>query len=137
NKNQNARNRALAGFRAGSPSVLVATDVAARGIDVDNVTHVINFDVPNVSETYVHRIGRTARAGASGVAISLCDREERPYLKSIEKLMRMEIPVAGRDSNSSAASDRRAPAPQPEVRSTPRPRHQPRNGSHGDNPKTS
>ena len=87
NKSQGARTRALDAFRDGSLSVLVATDIAARGIDVDGVTHVINFDLPNVPETYVHRIGRTARAGASGVAFSFCDREERPHLASIERLI--------------------------------------------------
>ena len=87
NKSQSARTRALDAFRSGKLSVLVATDIAARGIDVDGVTHVINFDLPNVPETYVHRIGRTARAGASGVAWSLCDSEERPFLASIEKLI--------------------------------------------------
>jgi superfamily II DNA/RNA helicase len=72
---------------------LVATDIAARGIDVDGISHVVNFDLPNVPETYVHRIGRTARAGAAGVAISLCDREEAAYLRDIEKLIRMSIPA--------------------------------------------
>jgi len=87
NKSQNARVRALEGFRGGDTRVLVATDIAARGIDVEGVTHVINFDLPNVPETYVHRIGRTARAGASGVALSLCDAEERAYLADIERLI--------------------------------------------------
>ena len=92
NKSQGQRERALAAFRAGTTRVLVATDIAARGIDVDDVTHVINFDLPNVPESYVHRIGRTARAGASGVAISLCGPEERPFLRSIEKLIRAKVP---------------------------------------------
>jgi len=87
NKSQTARTRALDAFRRGQLSVLVATDIAARGIDVDGVTHVINFDLPNVPETYVHRIGRTARAGASGVAWSFCARDERPHLASIESLI--------------------------------------------------
>ncbi len=87
NKSQNARTRALDGFREGDIPVLVATDIAARGIDVEGVTHVINFDLPNVPETYVHRIGRTARAGASGIALSFCDDEERAYLVDIERLM--------------------------------------------------
>jgi len=81
NKNQSQRERALAGFRAGDIRVLVATDIAARGIDVDDVSHVINFDLPNVPESYVHRIGRTARAGAAGIAISFCDAEERAFLR--------------------------------------------------------
>ncbi len=93
NKSQNARERALAGFKNGRVRVLVATDIAARGIDVDAVTHVVNFDVPEVPETYVHRIGRTARAGASGMAITFCELEERPDLRNIEKLTRQAIPV--------------------------------------------
>ncbi|MBA3460572.1 MAG: DEAD/DEAH box helicase [Deltaproteobacteria bacterium] len=93
NKSQNARERALAGFKSGRVRVLVATDIAARGIDVDAVSHVVNFDVPEVPETYVHRIGRTARAGASGMAITFCDSEERPDLRNIEKLTRQAIPV--------------------------------------------
>jgi ATP-dependent RNA helicase RhlE len=87
NKAQNARIRALDGFKQGDTRVLVATDIAARGIDVEGVTHVINFDLPNVAETYVHRIGRTARAGSSGIALSLCDGDERPHLASIERLI--------------------------------------------------
>jgi len=93
NKSQGARERALAGFKSGRVRVLVATDIAARGIDVDAVTHVINFDVPEVPETYVHRIGRTARAGASGMAITFCEVDERGDLRAIEKLTRQEIPV--------------------------------------------
>ncbi len=93
NKSQNARQRALKGFRAGRIRALVATDIAARGIDVDGVTHVINFDLPNEPESYVHRIGRTARAGATGVAISFCDHEERAYLRDIEKTIRQSVPV--------------------------------------------
>jgi len=93
NKSQNARERALAGFKSGRVRVLVATDIAARGIDVDAVSHVVNFDVPEVPETYVHRIGRTARAGASGMAITFCESEERPDLRNIEKLTRQAIPV--------------------------------------------
>ncbi|MEM9696476.1 MAG: DEAD/DEAH box helicase, partial [Myxococcota bacterium] len=87
NKSQGARTRALEAFRNADIDALVATDIAARGIDVEGVSHVINFDLPNVPETYVHRIGRTARAGATGKAISMCDVEERPYLVSIERLM--------------------------------------------------
>jgi ATP-dependent RNA helicase RhlE len=93
NKSQNARERALSGFKSGRLRVLVATDIAARGIDVDGVSHVVNFDVPEVPETYVHRIGRTARAGASGMALTFCDTEERPDLRNIEKLTRQAIPV--------------------------------------------
>ena len=87
NKSQGARTRALDGFRAGDLNVLVATDIAARGIDVEGITHVINFDLPNVPETYVHRIGRTARAGASGMALSFCQTDERPYLVDISRLI--------------------------------------------------
>jgi ATP-dependent RNA helicase RhlE len=91
NKSQPQRERALTGFRDGQPRVLVATDIAARGIDVDGVSHVINFELPNVPEDYVHRIGRTARAGAAGVAIAFCSDEERPYLRDIEKLTRCSL----------------------------------------------
>lgn len=94
NKSQSARERALAGFKRGSTRVLVATDIAARGIDVDDITHVINYDLPNEPETYVHRIGRTARAGASGYAYSFCSNEERPLLRQIERLIRLQVPAA-------------------------------------------
>jgi ATP-dependent RNA helicase RhlE len=93
NKSQGARQKALASFRAGRIRVLVATDIAARGIDVDGVSHVINFELPNEPESYVHRIGRTARAGAKGVALSFCDRDERAYLRDIERLTRERIEV--------------------------------------------
>jgi ATP-dependent RNA helicase RhlE len=79
--------------------VLVATDIAARGIDIDDISHVINYDLPNIPESYVHRIGRTARAGADGVAISFCDHEERAYLRDIERLIRMSIPATDRHGN--------------------------------------
>jgi ATP-dependent RNA helicase RhlE len=91
NKSQPQRERALAGFRDGQTRVLIATDIAARGIDVDGVSHVINFELPNVPEDYVHRIGRTARAGAAGIAIVFCSDEERPYLCDIEKLTRCSL----------------------------------------------
>jgi ATP-dependent RNA helicase RhlE len=93
NKSQGARQRALNAFKTGEIKALVATDIAARGIDVEAVSHVINFELPNVPEDYVHRIGRTARAGASGFAISLCAPDERSYLKSIEKLIKLSIKV--------------------------------------------
>lgn len=93
NKSQNARQRALSNFKDQSTRVLVATDIAARGIDVDALAHVINFDVPNIPETYVHRIGRTGRAGASGTALSFCDFEEKAYLADIEKLIGKKVPV--------------------------------------------
>ena len=93
NKSQSARQKALGAFKGGHIKALVATDIAARGIDVDAVSHVINFELPNVPEDYVHRIGRTARAGASGIAVSLCAPDERAYLKSIEKLIKLTIEV--------------------------------------------
>ncbi len=102
NKSQNQRERVLGAFRSGQLRTLVATDLAARGIDVDGVSHVINYDLPNVPESYVHRIGRTARAGADGVAISFCDHEERAYLRDIERLIRMSIPATDRRSSKPA-----------------------------------
>ncbi len=93
NKSQGARERAMAGFRSGAVKVLVATDIAARGIDVDDVSHVFNYDLPNVPESYVHRIGRTARAGREGWAISLCDAEQRAWLRDIEREIGQSIPV--------------------------------------------
>ena len=93
NKTQSARQRALNNFKEGKIRVLVATDIAARGIDVDDLSHVINFELPNVPETYVHRIGRTGRAGHSGSALSFCDMEERAYLRDIHKLIEKTIPV--------------------------------------------
>lgn len=93
NKSQNARQNALGNFKSGSIRVLVATDIAARGIDIDDLSHVVNFELPNVPETYVHRIGRTGRAGNTGVAISFCDAEERDELKDIQKLIGKNIPV--------------------------------------------
>jgi ATP-dependent RNA helicase RhlE len=93
NKSQNARQRALTNFKSQQTRVLVATDIAARGIDIDELTHVINYELPNVPETYVHRIGRTGRAGAKGLAISFCEGEEKPFLKDILKLISREIPV--------------------------------------------
>ncbi|MFK7925540.1 MAG: DEAD/DEAH box helicase [Bacteroidia bacterium] len=93
NKSQNARQRALKNFKTGKTQVLVATDIAARGIDVSDLPLVINYDLPNVPETYVHRIGRTGRAAASGVALSFCQADEKPYLKSIQRLIDQQIPV--------------------------------------------
>jgi len=92
NKSQNARQLALKNFKSKITRVLVATDIAARGIDVDDLTHVINFEIPNVPETYVHRIGRTGRAGASGIAISFCEAEEVTYVRDIQKLTGVQIP---------------------------------------------
>jgi superfamily II DNA/RNA helicase len=96
NKSQNQRERVLSAFRDGRLRTLIATDIAARGIDVDGISHVVNYDLPNIPESYVHRIGRTARAGRDGVAISFCDHEERAYLRDIERLIRMAIPATDR-----------------------------------------
>ncbi|HWA34326.1 MAG TPA: DEAD/DEAH box helicase [Cyclobacteriaceae bacterium] len=93
NKSQNARQRALTNFKEKQTRVLVATDIAARGIDIDDLSHVINFELPNIPETYVHRIGRTGRAGASGIAVSFCDFDEREFLRDIHKLIAKNIPV--------------------------------------------
>lgn len=93
NKSQNNRQAALTGFKNREIRVLVATDIAARGIDIDELTHVINFELPNIPESYVHRIGRTGRAGADGIAIAFCDGEEKAYLRDIEKLISKKIPI--------------------------------------------
>ena len=111
NKSQNARERALDQFRDGTAAVLVATDIAARGIDVPEISHVINFELPNIPESYVHRIGRTARAGRDGIAISFCDGEEREFLRDIEKLIRKRIPVAGNEIKDRAQAAAHRPAP--------------------------
>jgi ATP-dependent RNA helicase RhlE len=102
NKSQIARQRALEGFRAGRARILVATDIAARGIDIDDVTHVVNFELPDVAESYVHRIGRTARAGSGGIAIAFCDPSERDSLRSIEKLVKQELTAMGGDRHAQA-----------------------------------
>jgi len=111
NKSQNARQRALDRFKAGRARVLVATDIAARGIDVSDVSHVVNFELPNEPESYVHRIGRTARAGASGIAVSFCDPDEHAYLRDIEKLIRRELDHLGgerpRQAPAAAAKPKR------------------------------
>jgi ATP-dependent RNA helicase RhlE len=107
NKSQGQRERALAAFRSGRTRVLVATDIAARGIDIDDVTHVVNFELPEVAEAYVHRIGRTARAGKGGQAISFCDGEERDLLRAIERLTRLDLPKIDRRG---AAGPKAAPA---------------------------
>jgi ATP-dependent RNA helicase RhlE len=127
NKAQNARVRALDAFRSGRARILVATDIAARGIDVPGVSHVINYELPNEPESYVHRIGRTARAGAGGAAIAFCDPSERSYLQAIERLMRVSVPAAEHRlaQGQPAISHRRqptrtAPKPQPKHRRRPR-----------------
>jgi ATP-dependent RNA helicase RhlE len=110
NKSQNQRVRALDGFKKGQTRVLVATDIASRGIDVDDVSHVFNYELPDTPEAYVHRIGRTARAGASGRAVSLCDNSERPLLRQIEKLTRQVVPSTDRRT-AGGARDPEAQAP--------------------------
>ncbi|TAN35611.1 MAG: DEAD/DEAH box helicase [Verrucomicrobia bacterium] len=116
NKSQSARTAALAGFKTGRVRVLVATDIAARGIDVDNITHVINYHLPIEPETYVHRIGRTARAGAEGDAISFCSSEERDFLRAIERLIRKPIPVEQHQFHSEAARHATGAAARPPPR---------------------
>jgi ATP-dependent RNA helicase RhlE len=136
NKSQTARTRALERFRTGAGRVLVATDIAARGIDVDGITHVINYDLPNIPESYVHRIGRTARAGRSGVAISFCDAEERAYLRDIEALIKTRIQVVADQPQHPDASAPPSPAaramPPPTIPRTSRAR--PRRGARGARP---
>jgi ATP-dependent RNA helicase RhlE len=112
NKSQGARQRALEGFRSGAIRVLIATDIAARGIDVKGITLVINFDIPNEPEAYVHRIGRTARAGAEGLALSFCDPSERAYLRDIQRLIRQTIPVQEHPHALTGNEPERAPEPQ-------------------------
>ncbi|HEX3053898.1 MAG TPA: DEAD/DEAH box helicase [Aggregatilineaceae bacterium] len=119
NKSQSAREQALASFKTGAARVLVATDIAARGIDVESITHVINYDLPNEPESYIHRIGRTGRAGASGIAYSFCDIEERAYLIDIERLIRMHIPAA---TDHPYASELPITIPQAKVKQPDRPR---------------
>jgi len=122
NKSQNARQRALSNFKSGHTKVLVATDIAARGIDVQELSHVINYDLPNIPETYVHRIGRTGRADASGIAISFCDAEEKAFLRDIQKLIGQEIPVVAEHpflANSNEVSPKAASPQRPQyTRST-------------------
>jgi ATP-dependent RNA helicase RhlE len=115
NKGQSARQRALSNFKDKTTRVLVATDIAARGIDIDELAWVINYDIPNIPETYVHRIGRTGRAGASGTALSFCEQEERPYIRDIEKLINKSIPLAEHNpypaSNAPAQASAQTKAP--------------------------
>ena len=107
NKTQGNRERTMGAFRSGRIRILVATDIAARGIDVDGISHVINYDLPNIPETYVHRIGRTARAGAAGFAISLISSDEMPFLRAIERLIRLQVPLTGGDRNWDTATEAR------------------------------
>jgi ATP-dependent RNA helicase RhlE len=121
NKSQGARQAALEAFRAGKLRVLVATDIAARGIDIDGISHVVNVDIPNIPESYVHRIGRTARAGKDGIAISLCDTEERAFLRDIERVIGQRVPVV---EPPPATARIATPAPRPQAPA--RPSGQPR-----------
>ena len=126
NKSQPQREKALAAFRSGEIRILVATDIAARGIDVSGVSHVINFELPNVAEQYVHRIGRTARAGAAGVAIAYCAEDERAYLRDIEKLTRQKIEIAPLPQNFVAEALRVKSTRAPVAADRPEPRHEER-----------
>ena len=115
NKTQNARTRVMKSFKSGTMSVLVATDIASRGIDVDEISHVVNYDIPHDPETYIHRIGRTARAGASGVALSFCDFDEVKDIRAIERLIDMQLDVIKNDSDlvyHAPARQRKASKPQ-------------------------
>ena len=126
NKSQNHRERTLAEFRSGKIRTLVATDIAARGIDVDGISHVVNFDIPNIPETYVHRIGRTARAGADGIAISLVDADEVAYLRDIEKLIRQDLPREDqRTGDQKSHAERTGDTRNHQARSNDGRRHQP------------
>jgi ATP-dependent RNA helicase RhlE len=129
NKSQPQREKALAAFRSGEVPILVATDIAARGIDVSGVSHDINFELPNVAEQYVHRIGRTARAGATGVAIAYCAEDERAYLRDIEKLTRQKIEVAPLPADFLAEAER---INRSRVALTATPRHERRPQQHRD-----
>ena len=135
NKSQAQRERALGGFKNGRIRVLVATDIAARGIDVDAVSHVVNHDLPHVPEAYVHRIGRTARAGAAGIAISLCDHEQRPLLRAIERLIGKSIDVVG--SPVAAVQEARDHEPRDRKSTAPRHRQAPRRDHAGSSAGTS
>ena len=134
NKGQSARQRALSNFKDKTTRVLVATDIAARGIDIDELAWVINYDIPNIPETYVHRIGRTGRAGASGTALSFCEQEERPYIRDIEKLIRKSIPLAENNPYPASSAPAQAAA-QPNASSQNKPananRNRPRQGNSG------
>lgn len=126
-KSQNARQAALSGFKEGRIRILVATDIAARGIDVDNLQYVFNFDLPNEPESYVHRIGRTARAGASGTAISFCDEDEKEYLRDIQKLIRKTLPVVEEHNYPLSAYVPPAPQARPSGQGNRRPGNSSRN----------
>lgn len=126
NKSQSARQQALKNFKEGKIRALVATDIAARGIDIDGLTHVINFDIPNIPETYVHRIGRTGRAGSSGKSLSFCDHEEKEFLRDIQRLIKREIPVVTDHAFVMTGGPKKA---EPEVREPRQPRGPGRGGN--------
>lgn len=133
NKSQAARQRALADFKDGKIQTLVATDIAARGIDIDELSYVVNYDLPNIAESYVHRIGRTGRAGASGLAVSFCMLEERPFLKDIEKLIKQQIPVIEEHDFQFKMEDAAEPGLKKQGQRGRRPQHK---GSSGGNSKS-
>ncbi len=138
NKSQSARNAALQQFRNGVCKVMVATDVAARGIDVDDITHVVNFDLPNEPESYIHRIGRTGRAGSSGVAISMCGEEDRYFLRNIERLLKHKLPICTDHPyhvkhTGPISAPSRGKWPRRAAKPVHRPRHNRRPGSHHSN----
>ncbi len=138
NKSQNARQRALGDFKSGRTRVLIATDIAARGLDIEEISHVINFDLPEVPETYVHRIGRTGRAGLSGIALSFCESDERGYLRDIQKLIGRTLPVVEDHPYRSGTTapafephrEERRPERRLEKRFAHKPDHKPRNKHH-------
>jgi ATP-dependent RNA helicase RhlE len=132
NKTQNTRQKALSNFKSQATRVLVATDIAARGIDVDDLEYVINYEIPNISETYVHRIGRTGRAGANGTAISFCDASEKEYLRDIEKLITKKIEVI-EDHAYPLIDNNPVKTPVQQNHNRPRPRPRPRAGMQNNN----
>jgi len=136
NKSQNARTKAIRDFKTGKNKVLVATDIAARGIDIDNISHVINFELPNEPESYVHRIGRTARAGTDGDAFSFCAAEERNFLRDIEKLTKQKIEVADHEFHSNAAKNATGDAAKPPKKGNNSRSSRPRNKSENSRSKT-
>ena len=129
NKSQNQRQKALGNFKDGKTKVLIATDIAARGIDVSELSLVVNYDLPNVPETYVHRIGRTGRAKASGIALSFCDVEERPYLRDIEKLINQKLPVISDHPYVDESKEEVGKKPEPQAKKKPQQTRKP--GSSG------
>ena len=137
NKSQNARQRALENFKNSKTRILVASDIASRGIDVDDVTHVINYDIPNISETYVHRIGRTGRAHASGEALSFCDKDERLFIRDIEKLIGKKIPIEAEHPFPAGTAAPLEPIPEPSSRGGSRPPRGAGGGGHRSNQRRS